>query len=308
MASREAAPVVVVNGHDLGLRDAVVAVRTGAHVGHRIWRLGFRSPAITAALLWIATRYLQTVGRAWHPFPTPVLAWWTMTGAYLLTLYAIVALGIAVISPTPTHRAVNGRWQPIRRDPWRSTGPGYARIKAAKEHLTREQRRAQRDIDRATRTLGRWGAKRRRAWERQWAAEDQVGATRSTPGAVDMFLMQRAPKPKAKAGKPKGPKGKKAREQADAEFKAELARINDERAATGRPLLDPNGGPKPAPTRPRSVPVEDPMVAEWRRHAAAVEARTRSAVQQIEADQHRRNGWRGYEPPPAPISVTEDDA
>jgi hypothetical protein len=299
---------------DLGPQHAVASVRVGARAGRRIWRWSVQYPAAAAVILWLTVRWIYTgVPAASAPwFPWIVASWWAYLFAYGFTLWTFVGVATALISPTPTHRAVNGRWQPTRREPWRTTGPGYARIKAAAEHLTREERRARRDIDRATRTLGRMGAKRRRRWERQWVAEDAYGAGRSKPGSFDHFLMGRATKPKAKAVKPKAPKGKQARKQADAEFKEEMARIDRERAArgvVGLPMLDPSAGPPVAPVPVGTTRQLDPMVAEWNQRAEVVEARTHQTLAQLNREAQSRDGWVGYTPPPAPlapISVTED--
>lgn len=136
---------------------------------------------------------------------------------------------------------------------------------------------------------------------------DRAGIDRSQATGLDARILKHADP--AKQQKAKKPKGKKARQEADADWDtavAEIAVARIARAEAVRPRLDPAAGPPLAPLPVGETRTESPEVAGWNQRAEAVRADTARYLAELQTAEHQANGWAGYTPPPAPISVKDD--
>lgn len=189
-----------------------------------------------------------------------------------LTAAAIV-LAVASVLTSPTHvLGRDRRLHAVGRGPIgrptlaaRAVNRGmYARIKAGHAGMVSDWRASKRDAAALDKRLGKVGAWRLKRWGRRWAAEDIAGATRSTPGVVDRWLIRRTDPPKTKLGR----KAAKRRADKRAARKGPPADYPDTPAA--RPHLDPNDGP---PLSPRQ---RDEYAARQATEAQTVRARVRA--------------------------------
>jgi hypothetical protein len=167
-------------------------------------------------------------------------------------------------------------------------------IRGAARGVASDWRAGHRDA-RQVRRFGMW---RRDAWGRQWAAEREAGVPDeelSSPGRIDRWLMrQTRPPKKTRAQRKADRKAKRAERKAGpADYPHdELAEPLVPAGYVPRPFAEP--GP-PAPNASPS-----PEAEAWRTRAGEVHADTREFLAGLALDQHARNDWAGYVPPPAP--------
>lgn len=175
-----------------------------------------------------------------------------------------------------------------------------SRVMDAARRVKAEHDRARRDVDRVNRAATKLGQRRLEAAGKRWARQDAAGEARTDLGRIDRALIGKRVAP-PKQAKKKG-RGRKGRRAMESEWAAELARID---AARSEPTevahLDPGDGPPEPPDRSPS-----PQIAVYRAQAADVEARTTGTMRGLVKAAHEGNGWVGYEPPAAPVTIEKE--
>jgi hypothetical protein len=323
-------------GPTLELHHLAYGARTTWRVGRWAAHIGFWKPVLASAALWLGSGVAMGIHQraAAMPIATRVHSY-TCSGPGIVGTCVLKSDGTG----TPMHLA-NGERYTTTEDLTRpagtalyaaqvfatlgsvtlvlAMGTGFLTLVGAFKPSRRQKRGTIRGAVREDWRGGKSDAREAKkglkkagnAVARRRARQAESGEVADPSWLAAKVLAHADPPKEKKAKRAKKPKAKDERQQLDAEWADEVARIEANRQPEYvAPRLDPTNGPPLAPVLAGATRTEDPQITAWNERAAAIQADTARYLAELQADEHERNGWVGYTPPPAPlapISVKED--